>query len=206
MESRIATKVLALQCPGNQKRGAPPSAERGAPLSLLRSNVMRAVRVNLAGSRPSRRRFTEREFPCGFLSTPLWPIRWPAPTRVGSFFLVSLLGRHGPGLRRALPERCCRSDGAWAMRPFATGSHPQRPCICRESWRGHGGATHRRGLLRRNRTARQISPTCGLPREANFSGLPVLHCVAAPPLRFGMRRARTLTHRITPRPRWARPG
>lgn len=124
----------------------------------------------------------------------------------GSFFLVSLLGRHGPGLRRALPERCCRSDGAWAMRPFATGSHPQRPCICRESWRGHGGAAHHLGLVRRNRPARQISPTCGLPREANFSGLPVLHCVAAPPLRFGMRRARTLTHRITPRPRWARPG
>jgi hypothetical protein len=106
----------------------------------------------------------------------------------------------------AVPERCCSGGSSGAMRPFATGSHPLRPCICRESWRGHGGSMRRLGLVRRNRPARQISPTCGLPREANFSGLPVLHCVAAPSLRYGMRRARTLTHRITPRPRWARPG
>jgi hypothetical protein len=106
----------------------------------------------------------------------------------------------------AVPERCCSGEGAGAMLPFATGSHPQRPCICRESWLGHGGSLRRLGLVRRNRPARQISPTCGLPREANFSGLPVLHCVAAPSLRYGMRRARTLTDRITPRPRWARPG
>jgi hypothetical protein len=108
-----------------------------------------------------------------------------------------------------VPERCCSGEGVGAMRPFGAGSHPLRPCICRESWRGRGGlhfVSRRLGLLRRNRPARQISPTCGLPREANFSGLPVLHCVAAPSLRYGMRRAQTLTHRITPRPRWARPG
>jgi uncharacterized protein (DUF736 family) len=56
--------------------------------------------------------------------------------------------------------------------------------------------SRRLGLLRRNRPARQISPTCGLPREANFSFLPVLHCVAAPSLRCGMRRARTLNVKV----------
>ena len=137
------------------------------------------------------------------------PIRWPAPIRRDRSSVFLARSTWTWPARGTVPECSCSGEGAGAMRPFATGSHPQRPCICRESWRGRGGlhfVSRRLGLLRRNRPARQISPTCGLPREANFSGLPVLHCVAAPSLRYGMRRARTLTHRITPRPRWARPG
>jgi uncharacterized protein (DUF736 family) len=45
--------------------------------------------------------------------------------------------------------------------------------------------------MRRNRPSRQISPACGLPREANFSFLAVLRCAAASLLCFAMRRART---------------
>jgi hypothetical protein len=43
--------------------------------------------------------------------------------------------------------------------------------------------------MRRNRPPRQISPACGLPREANFSFLPVLRFAAAA---CAVRRARTL--------------
>lgn len=148
----------------------------------------------------------QRAFQCADPSTPQMLNRWPAPMRRDRSSLSGCRPTWTWTASGGLPERCCSGDGAGTMRPFATGSHPQRPCICRESWRGNGGSLRRLGLVRRNRPARQISPTCGLPREANFSGLPVLHCVAAPSLRYGMRRARTLTHRITPRPRWARPG
>lgn len=131
--------------------------------------------------------------------------------RCGEIVLPCLVvGRHGPGLHRG----ACRNAVA-AVTVLG-------PCVLSLQDHTHSGlvfvvnpgsgtaalhfVSRRLGLLRRNRPARQISPTCGLPREANFSGLPVLHCVAAPSLRCGMRRARTLTHRITPRPRWARPG
>lgn len=127
-----------------------------------------------------------------------------------SLFPLSFLGRHEPVLRRG----SCRNAVAAvrALRPGVLSRQDHTPSgLVFVVNPGEGAAaqhfvSRRLGLLRRNRPARQISPTCGLPREANFSGLPVLHCVAAPPLRYGMRRARTLTHRITPRPRWARPG
>jgi hypothetical protein len=127
----------------------------------------------------------------------------------GSFLLISLSAEMDLDCAGGLPERCCSGNGAGAMRPSGTGSHPQWPCICRESWIGHGGAALCFAPPRAS-SPQPYSPTnfpdLRSPREANFSGFPVLHCVAAPSLRYGMRRARTLTHRITPRPRWARPG
>jgi hypothetical protein len=120
------------------------------------------------------------------------------------------VGRHRPGLRRGPGRNAVATVTVLG------------PCVLLLQDHTHGGlvfivnpgsgtaalhfVSRRLGLLHRNRPARQISPTCSLPRETNFSGLPVLHCVAAPSLRYGVRRARTLTHRITPRPRWARPG
>ena len=172
-------------------------------------NVMRAVpskscghaAVTMAAHQgPSRVRFLSRH-----------KCRSAGQRRCGGTVPSDLfVGRHGPGLRLG----ACRNAVA-AVTVLG-------PCVLSLQDHTHSGlvfvvnpgsgtaalhfVSRRLGLVRRNRPARQISPTCGLPREANFSGLPVLHCVAAPSLRYGMRRARTLTHRITPRPRWARPG
>lgn len=99
------------------------------------------------------------------------------------------------------------SGGCQAHASFARTGPPPRPCIARESWRGHGGAA----LCCASPRASSPQP-CGptdfpsaaqIPREANFSGLLVLRCAAAP-ASPGVRRARHHAVRITPRPRWAR--
>jgi hypothetical protein len=194
------------------KLGARRSAACGAGirLSLLRSTVERTV-LRKIGGRSTVTTACHRQ---------------AAPTRIpfhaenadslasvdaaGSFFLISLLGRQEPGLRR----KPCRNAVAmaWMLEPgvLSVKDHTHSGLVFVVN-PGSGTAPQlfvprRLGLDRRNRPAQQISPTCGLPREANFSGLPVLHCVTAPLLRYGMRRAQTLTRRITPRPRWARPG
>jgi len=95
---------------------------------------------------------------------------------------------------------CLHGEGAWAMRPLGAGSHPQRPCICRESWRGHGFAS---GLFAATVQPKQF-PRHGVPSSRNkFFGPPgpSLRCG-----RFAVQRARTRAYRITPRPRWSRPG
>lgn len=78
-----------------------------------------------------------------------------------------------------------------------------RPCMCRESWRGHGGAALRftcLGLHRRNRSARQISP----PLRGFLASQISRACRSSAAQRPSVRRARTRAVRITPRPRWAR--
>jgi len=99
--------------------------------------------------------------PCPSTSTPLMTIlraatmRRRVPSRCRrSIALAFGCGpiRAGKLLSRRVPVR---------MRRFAkAGLHP-RPCIGRESWRGHGAPSLRSvrlGLVRRNRPARQISP------------------------------------------------
>ena len=91
-------------------------------------------------------------------------------------------------------------DGVWAMRPLGSGSHPQQPCICRESWRGHGFAS---GLFAATVRPKQF------PRRYAPSSRNKFFVLTGPSLRcgrFAVQRARTRTHRITPRPQWLRPG
>ena len=145
--------------------------------------------------RHERRRLTDRPSTMPELTAPR-PIK-PAPMRWG------------------IHPRCCgtdldcvwvragirlHGDGAWATRPLGSGSHPQRPCICRESWRGHGFAS---GLFAATVRSKQF-PRHAVPSSRNkFSG------PTGPPLRCGrlaMQRARTHARRITPRPQWLRPG
>jgi uncharacterized protein (DUF736 family) len=93
-------------------------------------------------------------------------------------------------------EDFVRSDRCHAA--FRWESHPRVALFDGESCRGHGW---RLGLDGCNRPAPQISPTCGLPREANFWGFPVLHCVTA----AGGAARPSLALRITDKARWARP-
>ena len=117
--------------------------------------------------------------------------------------LSSLFGRLGI---RQRPNPCREAVASGGCRTHAflarTGPRP-RPCMCRESWRGHGGAALRfacLGLHRRNRPARQISPPLRgfLARQISRA------CRSSAALRPSVRRARTRAVRITPRPRWAR--
>ncbi len=158
-------------------------------------------RVNLAGSRPSRRRFTEREVPCRFLSTPQWPIRWPAPTwgDRSSLFRCSAdmdLGCVGP----------CRNAVAAVTVP--------RPCVLLLQDHTHSGlvfVVNPGDGTAAPRTASgffaaTIQPD-KFPRPAVFLARQISRASRSfAVLRPSVRRARTLTHRITPRPRWARPG
>ena len=161
-------------------------------------------RVNLAGSRPSRTGDSPREI-CLFLSTPQWPIRWPAPTRGdrSSLFRCSAdtdLGCVGP----------CRNAVA-AVTVLG-------PCVLLLQDHTHSGLVFvvigegTAALRTASGFFAATVQTDKFPRPAVFLArqisrvLPVLHCVAAPPLRFGVRRARHRAVRFTPRPRWARPG
>ena len=109
----------------------------------------------------------------------------------------SLNAGHNVGLAGS---GCCaakntvRGDRCHAA--FRWGSHPRAALFDGESCRGRGW---RLGLDGRNRPAPQISPTCGLPRESNFWGLPVLHCVTAA---SGAARP-SLALRTTDKARWA---
>jgi hypothetical protein len=106
----------------------------------------------------------------------------------------------GHRVASASPERRCSSDGPQGMCPLRTGSPPQRPCFCRESWRGHGGSAAS-GLF-----AATVHPD-KFPRPAVFLARQISRASRSfAALRPSVRRARTLTDRITPRPRWARPG
>lgn len=93
-----------------------------------------------------------------------------------------------------------RGEGTWAMRPLGSGSHPQRPCIGRESLRGHGFAS---GLFAATVRPKQF-PRHGVPSSRNKFFVPTgpsLRCG-----RFAVQRARTRACRITPRPQRLRPG
>ncbi|MNT03866.1 hypothetical protein D3C72_1384200 [compost metagenome] len=94
----------------------------------------------------------------------------------GSFSLVSLLGRHRAG---SLREECrSATEAETVLGPRVLYVHNHTPSgLAFVVNPGEGTAalhlvSRRLGLLRRNRQARQVSPTCGLPRDANFSSLP----------------------------------
>jgi hypothetical protein len=117
---------------------------------------------------------------------------------VGAFTLVAV--ELTLTVSGCVPEYDLHGGGAWAMRPFEAGSHPQRPCICRESWRGRGFAS---GLFAATVRPKQFPRRCA-PSSRNKFFVPTgpsLRCG-----RFAMQRAWTRTHRITPRPQWLRPG
>jgi hypothetical protein len=121
-------------------------------------------------------------------------LRAPAPLWWGCFRST---GAHGFDLDVA---RCCAVEDSVQIAPchadFRWGSPPRAALFEGESCRGHGW---RLGLDGRNRPAPQISPTCGLPRETNFWGFPVLHCVTA----AGGAARPSLALWITDKARWA---
>ena len=85
-------------------------------------------------------------------------------------------------------------DGVRAMRPLGSGLHPQQPCICRESWHGHGfasglfAATVRPDKFPRPAVflAKQISRS-----SRSFTALrPHVRCSAPGPAPIGSRQGR----------------
>ena len=217
------------------RAGAFESARRARQVWRARFVIPRLRRGDLPGVRPAdgRSGFTTGLAALGS-GMQRRPRRWRQAT-VNDGGLLRQAVRHALPFRRCrLPCRCdaavrsfwssrggyfgvrvragpCRnavaSSGYQAHASFArTGPRP-RPCICRESWRGHGGAALR-FVSPRASSPQPCGPTnfpsaAQIPREANFSCLPVLRCAAAP-ASPGVRRARPRAVRITPRPRPAR--
>ncbi len=170
-------------------------------LSLLRSMVVRAV-LNEAGQQcvvtagltdgaPMRISFHAAN------ADPL-----ASADAVGPSFLVSRLRHHGTG---SLREQC---------RKAAAAGRVLGPCVLSMQDHTHSGLVF---VVNPGEGTAALCAASGLfaatvqpdkfPRPAVFLARQISRasrsCAA---LRPAVRRARTLTHRITPRPRWARPG
>ena len=104
------------------------------------------------------------------------------------------------GLDASCSVRKCAWVGVPTLEILWGGRSRPRRCNCRESWRGHGACSLRSvrlGLFAATSLPEKFPSAAHVPREANFSGLPVLHCVAA----FIALRVRRARHRTVAR-RW----